>query len=163
MGCSGSKAEAPETSSDPLQSTTSPSNDGDREFNPRRSIVHTAPELDLVSTNMAVYAANFDPKILGTITRHGIAPARAAGATSKAKINQDRGAMCWPFNGSHNQALMCVFDGHGMQGERISEHCAQELPARLEADREALRTDTTNCLIRNVRSPVLPPAAPPHF
>ena len=27
---------------------------------------------------------------------------------------------CFPFNGTHNQALLCVFDGHGQAGERVS-------------------------------------------
>ena len=28
--------------------------------------------------------------------------------------------VCWPFNGSYNQALLCVFDGHGSKGEQAS-------------------------------------------
>ena len=88
--------------------------------------------------------------MIGTVTRHGIAPARGAGG-SKAKINQDRGVVCWPFNGSHNQALLCVFDGHGMQGERVSDYCAMEIPKRLEADRGLLATDPNKCLAKNVR------------
>ena len=92
----------------------------------------------------------FDDTVIGLLTRHGIAPARGA-LGSKAKINQDRGVVCWPFNGSHNQALLCVFDGHGLSGERIAEYCAHEIPMRLEADRAALSIDPVKCLINNVR------------
>ena len=96
----------------------------------RRSIVHKAMEVDHHKQMGGVHDTNehFDHMRLCTITRHGIAPARSANATSKAKINQDRGCVCWPFNGSHNQALLCIFDGHGMQGEKLSEWCVQEIP-----------------------------------
>ena len=79
---------------------------------------------------------------------------------SKAKINQDRGIVCWPFNGTHNQALFCVFDGHGGNGERVSEWCVQQIPQRLEADRDALFSETEKCLSRNVRAFAQAPMAP---
>ena len=112
--------------------------------------------------------ADFDPKKIGVLTRHGIAPARTGGGGSKAKINQDRGLVCWPFNGSHNQALLCVFDGHGVQGERISEWCATEIGVRLENDRELLASDPKKSLIKTVgcarpldpSRPGIPPVPP---
>ena len=153
MGCGGSKAadDAPAGGS-PLLPTGSKGGGFQGTFQDaaagRRSIVHKAQELEGEVTE----DAPFDDAMIGTVTRHGIAPARGAGG-SKAKINQDRGVVCWPFNGSHNQALLCVFDGHGMQGERISEFCAMEVPKRLEADRGLLASDATKCLIKNVRAP----------
>ena len=44
-------------------------------------------------------SAVFDTNLIGTATRHGIAPVRGGGG-AKAKINQDRGLVCHPFNGS---------------------------------------------------------------
>jgi len=69
---------------------------------------------------------------------------------SAAKINQDRGVVCWPFNGSYNQALLCVFDGHGSKGERASEFCMRTVPELLENESELLRPDPEDCLKRNV-------------
>ena len=111
------------------------------------SVVHKSPEFESVDTGTP-----FDPAKIGTLTRHGIAPARLANATSKAKINQDRGMVCWPFNGTHDQALLCVFDGHGMQGERISEWCVQQIPQRLEGDRQLLNSSPAECLSKHVRA-----------
>ncbi len=72
----------------------------------------------------------FDRARIGTHTRHGIMPGPRG--FSAAKINQDRGVVCWPFNGSYNQALLCVFDGHGSKGERASEFCMKTIPELLE-------------------------------
>ena len=111
-------------------------------------MAHQSPEIDGRKST-----TTFDTAQIGTLTQHGITPARgASGVVSKAKINQDRGVVCWPFNGSHNQALLCVFDGHGLQGERVSEWCMQEISVRLEADRQKLRTDTKGHISRTVRS-----------
>ena len=113
----------------------------------RRSVVHQAPEVDGRKS-----VTTFDTARVGVLTRHGIAPARgASGVVSKAKINQDRGVVCWPFNGSHNQALLCIFDGHGMQGERVSEWCMNQIPVRLEAARATLAANPPQALSQTVR------------
>ena len=115
--------------------------------NRRRSVAHQAPELDGRKS-----ATTFDTAKVGVLTRHGIAPARGStGVTSKAKINQDRGVVCWPFNGSHNQALLCIFDGHGMQGEKVSEWCMNQIPVRLEAARGTLAANAPQALSQTVR------------
>ena len=112
----------------------------------------------------------FDDVKLGILTRHGIAPARGPTSMSKAKINQDRGVICWPFNGSHDQALLAVFDGHGLQGERISEWCAGNITVRLEAASALLAQDPDKCISKTVAplaercaavAPLLPPLLPP--
>jgi len=112
------------------------------ENNRRRSVAHQSPEIDAGPVD-----TTFDEAKVGSLSRHGIAPTRgASGVTSKAKINQDRGVVCWPFNGSYNEALLCIFDGHGMQGERVSEWCMQQIPGRLEAERALLKDDPAACL-----------------
>ena len=58
--------------------------------------------------------------------------------------------MCWPFNGSYNQALLCVFDGHGSKGERASEFCMKTIPELLEAESLTLRQDPKAVLTSSV-------------
>ena len=150
MGCAASKpdgAAAPATGVSKGAVPTSSTEDVDIR---RRSIMYKAPEVG--QGGQLDCETPFDDKFIGMLTRHGIAPTRGAGAPAKAKINQDRGLVCWPFNGSHNQALLCVFDGHGLSGERISEWCAADLPIRLEGDRDELGKDPSRCLTKNVRT-----------
>lgn len=90
----------------------------------------------------------FDLARIGTHTRHGIMPGPRG--FSAAKINQDRGVVCWPFNGSYDQALLCIFDGHGSKGERVSEFCMKTVPELLEAEPNELQADPAGCLTKNV-------------
>lgn len=113
---------------------------------PRLSVKYQARELSGRGASRRS-SAPFDRARIGTHTRHGLMPGPRG--FSAAKINQDRGVVCWPFNGSYNQALLCVFDGHGSKGERASEFCMRTIPDLLEAD-STLRTDPTGCLSRNV-------------
>lgn len=153
MGCSGSKGTQSSLGNQEasrggtLLLDSDATSDGENQQR-KGSVIHKAPEF----TVSAAVGSPFDTSVIGTLTRHGIAPVptRMAGSISKAKINQDRGMCCFPFNGTHNQALLCVFDGHGQAGERVSEWCTQQLPARLEADRDSLLTDTVNTLSRNI-------------
>lgn len=141
MGCGGSKdsgSSADDKVADGLVAAAAAGKgmeDGAR----RRSIAHKAKEFD---DGASEDVQPFDIAVIGTLTRHGIAPARSAGIMSKAKINQDRGLITWPFNGSYNQALVCVFDGHGINGERISDWCVEQITGRLEANRTELLQNT---------------------
>ena len=57
----------------------------------------------------------FTLEVVGTYSCHGVEPGMRQGETS-AKINQDRGCVCYPFGGesaTKTMALFCVFDGHG--------------------------------------------------
>lgn len=72
----------------------------------------------------------YDPTRIGTVTRHGTAPVHVSrlqkvlgGASSscRAKINQDRGLVCYPWRGHTDRLLACVLDGHGASGEHIAE------------------------------------------
>jgi len=151
MGCASSKPPdeedvlppppAPEVSQPPPESSEEVPQEARR-----RSVAHQAPEVDGRKS-----VTTFDTARVGVLTRHGIAPARgASGVVSKAKINQDRGVVCWPFNGSHNQALLCIFDGHGMQGERVSEWCMNQIPVRLEAARATLAANPPQALSQTI-------------
>ena len=48
-----------------------------------------------------------------------------------AKVNQDRALELVRFNGSDNQALFAVFDGHGQLGHEVSSFLTQELPRQM--------------------------------
>ena len=57
----------------------------------------------------------FTVESVGTYSCHGVEPGIRQGETS-AKINQDRGCVCFPFgsdSATKTMTLMCVFDGHG--------------------------------------------------
>ena len=59
----------------------------------RSSISHKAAELDGSGRKVST---TFDSAKICALTCHGIAPARGvSGVSSKAKINQDRGVVCW--------------------------------------------------------------------
>ena len=89
-----------------------------------------------------------DRSLLGTHTRHGIMPGPRGYVG--AKINQDRGVVYWPYNNSFNEALFCVFDGHGSRGEKVAEICMEQIPLRLEADHAKLRDDPGGVLTSTV-------------
>ena len=98
---------------------------------PRLSVKYQSKELSSRGSSASRRSSTpFDRARIGTHTRHGIMPGPRG--FSAAKINQDRGVVCWPFNGSYNQALLCVFDGHGSKGERASEFCMKTVPELLE-------------------------------
>jgi len=75
----------------------------------------------------------FSSKLCGTYSCHGIEPGRSG---TKAKINQDRGCIdphfCEPEDGSYKQALFCVYDGHGAQGDKASEFTMRRVQELLQ-------------------------------
>jgi len=85
---------------------------------------------------------------LGNATRHGIAP--GPDGRSLAKINQDRGVVHYPFNGSCNEALLCVFDGHGGSGEKVAEFCMRVIPELLQQNGLELRASPSEQLSHTV-------------
>jgi len=130
-------------------------NDEDKEEvkNNRLSVRYQAKEVERDTRGSATKSARrssapFDKAHIGTKTRHGVMPGPRG--ISNAKINQDRGVVCWPFHGSLNEALLCVFDGHGSKGEKASEFCTTQLPELLEKDHDALIADPVSCLERNI-------------
>ncbi len=75
----------------------------------------------------------FREGLVGTYSCHGIEPSYLDSRPFVAKINQDRGVCVYPFAGHEQMALFAVFDGHGEQGDKVSEFCMYELPKALEA------------------------------
>jgi hypothetical protein len=65
---------------------------------------------------------------IGTLSRHGVKP--AANGSELAKINQDRGFIAYPLLSDPQQALLCVFDGHGGNGEQVRRPPAWRTPGR---------------------------------
>ena len=114
----------------------------------RLSVRYQAKEIPSDRSSISRKTSPFDLARIGTHTRHGIMPGPRG--FSAAKINQDRGVVCWPFNGSYDQALLCIFDGHGSKGERVSEFCMKTVPELLEAEPVELQADPAGCLTKNV-------------
>lgn len=80
-------------------------------------------------------APPFPHNILGTFSCHGIEPEYSEDDEEVGiiqKINQDRGCVVYPFNKSRAQALLMVLDGHGSQGNRVSEFAMRHLILHLE-------------------------------
>jgi len=76
----------------------------------------------------------FAVEAVGTYSCHGVEPGIRQGETS-AKINQDRGCVCFPFgsdSATKLMALFCVFDGHGAQGDKVSHYVMNEVQKKLE-------------------------------
>ena len=154
MGCTNAKAAGAEDGGPGgLRSSTSAIKGGvqSQEVKERKlSIAFTSQELNIAPeggeaapTERA--SAQFEPRRIGTHTLHGVMPGPKKGS-AKAKVNQDRGSVVWPFAGSYNEALLCIFDGHGSRGERASEFCMTRLPQVLEKSHDALLADPASAL-----------------
>jgi hypothetical protein len=90
----------------------------------------------------------FSAECCGLFSCHGIEPKfTRTGFEVKAKINQDRGGLQWPFGGRADCAFFAVMDGHGKGGEKISEYCMRQLPKLLQAS-PVLHTDPAKALKR---------------
>jgi len=74
----------------------------------------------------------FPTSVLGTFSCHGVEPGQRQGETH-AKINQDRGNVCYPlstigdFPSLKDYALFCVFDGHGANGDKVSQYTMENV------------------------------------
>ena len=77
----------------------------------------------------------FPGDILGTYSNHGIEPLDNFDDTEGGgdedlvvdKINQDRGCVVNPFNSNPLETLFLVLDGHGEQGDRVSEFVMRQV------------------------------------
>ena len=77
----------------------------------------------------------FPMDMVGTYSCHGVEPGMRQGETS-AKINQDRGCVVYPFGMAgkdYEQALFCVYDGHGALGDKVSHYVMNNVQEKLEA------------------------------
>jgi len=84
-----------------------------------------APAADQIQAQ----APPLPPHIVGTFSNHGIEHDYENQAV--VKINQDRGSVDYPFVGGDSSALFCVMDGHGKQGDKVSEYCILNLHQHL--------------------------------
>lgn len=93
---------------------------------PRRATIFASSEIGEISE----VPPPFPTDILGTYSCHGIEPVygdddEEVGVAKK--INQDRGCVVYPFNRSRAQALFMVMDGHGSDGNLVSEHVMRKV------------------------------------
>ena len=89
----------------------------------------------------------FAPNVVGTYSNQGMKP--GAHGKPNAKINQDRGLITYPLADDHSMALLAVYDGHGANGEQVSEFVMLKVPDLLEeAGARQLWDDTAGLLKR---------------
>lgn len=94
----------------------------------RKRRVSVSPEMG----EKVLEAPPFCPSWVGTYSCHGVEPGAREGQ-AMAKINQDRGCVTHPFAQNDRQALFCVYDGHGSQGDKCSEFVMRRVTEVLEA------------------------------
>lgn len=100
----------------------------------KRTTIYSSREIGVTQEK----APPFPPDVLGTYSCHGIEPAEDCmdGINEvdpddpnaddvytgiHQKTNQDRGCVVHPYNNSDSEAFFLVLDGHGEQGDRVSE------------------------------------------
>ena len=100
----------------------------------RSSSVTRHADIFCQASEFGTAPSNKDPQIpshiVGIFSCHGIEPGSHPYRTV-SKINQDRGSFSHPFADDANQALFCVFDGHGVYGDVVSQAVMLEMPKRL--------------------------------
>ena len=82
---------------------------------------------------------------VGTYSCHGVEPDPSSEDGLHQKINQDRGCMAYPYNGSYDEVIFLVLDGHGEAGDRISEFVMKQIVISLEKH-EDLKDDPIKAL-----------------
>jgi serine/threonine protein phosphatase PrpC len=88
----------------------------------------------------------FPDSVLGTYSCHGIEPAHDDGETVHEKINQDRGCVVCPYNSKRNEALFMVLDGHGSEGDKVSEFVMRQVRSQKASHSFVLRSASPLCL-----------------
>mmetsp|Transcript_20689 Transcript_20689/g.50869 ORF Transcript_20689/g.50869 Transcript_20689/m.50869 type:complete len:374 (-) Transcript_20689:623-1744(-) len=73
----------------------------------------------------------FPPDKVGTFSCHGVEPGNRQGE-SHAKINQDRGGINFPYGPGSKYVLFMVFDGHGANGDKVSQFVVTSVSELLE-------------------------------
>jgi hypothetical protein len=87
----------------------------------------------------------FPNEILGTYSCHGIEPSMDEEDGIHEKINQDRGCIVYPYNSKRNEALLMCLDGHGEEGDKVSEFVMRQIVVSLEKD-PVLESDPVTAL-----------------
>ena len=111
-----------------------------------RTTIYASSEIGVRQEKVPPFADD----ILGTFSCHGIEPGQEAeyndedeededdsyGPPPNDKINQDRGCVVYPFVKQANEGVFLVLDGHGEQGDKISEFVMRQLVVSLENQEE---------------------------
>ncbi len=110
----------------------------------KRTSIYASSEIGVTQKKLPPFPA----KYMGTFSCHGVEPGRAENGedTIHEKINQDRGCVVYPFRSSVDEALFLVLDGHGEQGDRISEFVMRQIVITLEKHPK-LKTNPEDALI----------------
>ena len=90
---------------------------------PVRTTIFASSEIGSVSEK----APPFPDSVLGTYSCHGIEPAHDEEEGVHEKINQDRACVVCPYNSQRNEALFMVLDGHGSEGDKVSEFVMRQV------------------------------------
>jgi protein phosphatase PTC2/3 len=125
-----------------------------------RTTIYKSSEIGVTQEKKAPFNAD----IIGTFSCHGIEPGvepeyiddedgpicedddDSCGPAPHDKINQDRGCVVYPFVKKEKEAVFLVLDGHGEQGDKISEFVMRQLVVSLEKH-EHLQSDPAAALI----------------
>ena len=111
---------------------------------PKRRASYQSPEVTLPDVAGPGNVNPLPSHVVGTYSNHGIKPGPYG--KPSAKINQDRGFITYPLCGDKTMCLMAVYDGHGSNGELVSEFVMVKVPDLLEENPERLRTDPVSSL-----------------
>lgn len=88
-----------------------------------RTVIFSSSEIGVLQEKQPP----FPPEVLGTYSCHGIEPAEDEEDGIHEKINQDRGCIAYPYNHRKDEALLMVLDGHGEQGDKVSEFVMRQV------------------------------------
>jgi len=97
---------------------------------PKRTTIFSSSEIGVRQDKKPPFVSS----LMGTFSCHGIEPGEDEDGEDAVhdKINQDRGCVVYPYRSSEDEALFMVLDGHGEQGDRISEFVMRQIVISLE-------------------------------
>jgi len=117
------------------------SNEGSSPAGGRKKRLSLSPE-----KGQKLLAPPFPPDVIGTFSCHGAEP-KPGGRGGSAKINQDRGCVIYPLSEKEGveAALFGVCDGHGVNGDKVSQFVVHEMELAMSSKGHAL-TDPARAL-----------------
>ena len=122
MGCGSSSQAAGSCADDtqplPQRAHSAPNQDGGPPDVKARRNSYKSPEMSSALPGALARTLQLSADRVASYSNHGIKPGIHAKAI--AKINQDRGLITYPLSGDPEMALMCVYDGHGTNGEQAA-------------------------------------------
>jgi serine/threonine protein phosphatase PrpC len=105
------------------------------------TVIYSSTEMDRAHN----LNPHFSPETLGSYSCHGIEPSDDDDGGIHQKTNQDRGCVVYPFNNSVEDTIFAVLDGHGEQGDLVSEYVMRQFVQILEKH-SSLATDPVAAL-----------------